>query len=99
MSADVAPAADARSGGILEALRNRNFLPFFIGNLLSSCGTWFHNIAQTLLVYRLTGSLFLVGVVNLAQFAGVLLLGSWAGVAADRFDRRHLLLVTTRRAR
>lgn len=97
MSADApagaVPVAPA-SGGALRALRNRNFLPFFVGNLLSSCGTWFHNIAQTLLVYRLTGSVFLVGVVNLAQFTGVLLLGYWAGVAADRFDRRRLLLVT-----
>jgi predicted MFS family arabinose efflux permease len=91
--AAVDPSAPS-PGGTLQALRDRNFLPFFLGNMLSSCGTWFHNIAQTLLVYRLTGSVFLVGVVNLAQFAGVFLLGSTAGVAADRFDRRHLLLVT-----
>lgn len=85
-------AAAPTGGGVLTVLRDRNFLPYFLGNLLSSCGTWFHNIAQTLLVYRLTGSVFLVGVVNLAQFAGVLVLGPSAGVAADRFDRRRLLL-------
>jgi MFS family permease len=76
------------------ALRDRNFFPYFVGNLLSSSGTWFHNIAQTLLVYRLTGSLFLVGLVNMAQFIGVFLLGASAGVVADRYDRRKVLLAT-----
>ena len=76
------------------ALRDRNFFPYFVGNLLSSSGTWFHNIAQTLLVYRLTGSLFLVGLVNMAQFIGVFLLGASAGVVADRYDRKKVLLIT-----
>ena len=78
----------------MEALRNRNFWPYFVGNLLSNCGTWFQNIAQAILVYRLTGSSFLVGVVNFAQFAGVFVLTPWAGSAADRFDRRRVILVT-----
>jgi MFS family permease len=75
-------------------LRDRNFWPYFAGNLLSNCGTWFQNIAQAILVYRLTGSTFLVGVVNFAQFVGVFVLAPWAGSAADRFDRRHLVVVT-----
>ena len=75
-------------------LRNRNFWPYFAGNLLSNCGTWFQNIAQAILVYRLTGSTFLVGVVNFAQFVGVFVLAPWAGSAADRFDRRRLVVVT-----
>lgn len=91
MSAD---GAERPPASTLGALRDRNFLPYFVGNLLSSCGTWFHNIAQTLFVYRATGSVFLVGVVNLCQFAGVFLLGASAGVAADRMDRRRLLLLT-----
>ena len=73
---------------------DRNFGPYFAGNFLSNCGTWFQNIAQALLVYRLTGSTFLVGVVNFAQFGGVFLLAPWAGRAADRYDRRRLLVVT-----
>lgn len=89
MSAD-APARPSS----LAALRDRNFWPYFVGNVLSSCGTWFQNIAQTLLVYRLTGSVFLVGIVNLAYFVGVLFLSPSAGVAADRFDRRKLLMTT-----
>src|SRR5919206_93171 len=54
----------------MDALRIRNFWPYFIGNLVSNCGTWFHNIAVALLIYRLTGSTFLVGLVNFAQFIG-----------------------------
>jgi len=78
----------------MDALRLRNFWPYFIGNLLSNCGTWFQNIAQAILIYRLTGSTFLVGVVNFAQFAGVFVVTPWAGSFADRFDRRRLILVT-----
>jgi MFS family permease len=78
----------------LRVLRIRNFWPYFAGNLLSNCGTWFQNIAQAILVYRLTHSTFLVGVVNFAQFVGVFLLAPWAGSAADRFDRRRMLVVT-----
>ena len=73
-------------------LANRNFAPYFAGNLLSNCGTWLQNIAQTLLVYRLTESTLLVGVVNFAQFAGVVFLAPWSGAAADRYDRRRLVV-------
>src|ERR671915_1314155 len=78
----------------MKALRIRNFWPYFAGNLLSNCGTWFQNIAQTLLIYRLTESTFLVGVINFAQFVGVFVLAPWAGSAADRFDRRRLIVGT-----
>jgi MFS family permease len=62
--------------------------------VLSNIGTWFQNIAAGLLVYQLTGSTLLVGTVNFAQFIGAFALAPWAGAAADRFDRRWLLLVT-----
>src|SRR5438270_3232418 len=75
-------------------LGQANFGPYFAGNLLSNCGTWFQNIAQAILVYRLTHSTFLVGVVNFAQFVGVFVLAPWAGSAADRFDRRRMVVVT-----
>jgi MFS family permease len=78
----------------LRLLGHRNFGPYWVGNLLSNCGTWFQNLAQSLLVYRLTNSVFLVGVVNFAQFAGVFVLSPWSGHAADRFDRRRLLVAT-----
>lgn len=78
----------------LRALRHPNFAIFFSGNLLSNCGTWFQNIALALLVYRLTKSSFWVGVVNFAQFIGVVVLAPWAGNAADRIDRRRLIIAT-----
>lgn len=72
----------------------RNFFPYFAGNLLSNCGTWFQNLAQTLLIYRLTGSTLLVGVVNFSLFVGTFVLAPWSGSAADRFERRRLLVTT-----
>src|SRR5579884_97252 len=78
----------------LRALKHRDFLLFFTGNLLSNCGTWFQNIALALLVYRLTKSSFWVGAVNFAQFIGVVVLAPWAGSAADRFNRRWLIIAT-----
>jgi MFS family permease len=90
---DGAPARTERVRTV-DVLRERNFWPYFVGNSLSNCGTWFQNIAQTLLVYRLTGSLALVGVVNFAHLAGVFVVAPFSGVAADRVDRRRLLLGT-----
>jgi MFS family permease len=78
----------------LRVLRDRNFWPYFVGNLTSNCGSWFQNLAQALLIFRLTHSTLLVGVVNFAQFVGSFVLAPWAGGAADRFDRRRLMMVT-----
>jgi MFS family permease len=83
--------------GPAEALRlicSRDFGPYFVGNAASASGTWFQNLAAALLVYRLTHSAFLLGVLNFCNFVPVLLLAPWAGSAADRFDRRRLLLAT-----
>ena len=83
--------------GPREALRlisSRSFGPYFVGNAVSASGTWFQNLAAALLVYRQTHSAFLLGVLNFCQFVPVLLLVPWTGRAADRFDRRRLLLVT-----
>src|SRR6266511_5913964 len=88
------PDVGAVRTGTWRLLADRNFGPYFFGNLLSNCGSWFQNIAQAILVFRLTHSVFLVGVVNFAQFAGVFVLAPWAGRAADRYDRRRGLLVT-----
>jgi MFS family permease len=76
----------------LRVLRDRNYWPYFVGNLTSNCGTWFQNIAQALLIYRLTHSTLLVGVVNFAQFVATFVLAPWSGGAADRFDRRRLMI-------
>ncbi len=100
VSADGArPGEDSGEGltGPREALRlmrDRQFGPYFVGNALSATGTWFQTLAAALLVYRLTGSALVLGVLGFVQFLPVLLLAPWAGSAADRHDRRLLLLVT-----
>ncbi len=75
-------------------IRTRNFGPYFAGNASSASGTWFQNLAAAILVFRLTHSAFLLGVLNFCQYTPVLLLSPWAGGLADRVDRRKLLLVT-----
>jgi MFS family permease len=76
----------------LRLIGHRNFGPYFIGNASSATGTWFQNLAASLFVYRHTHSPFLLGVLQFATFIPVLVLAPWAGSAADRFDRRRLVL-------
>jgi MFS family permease len=82
------------SPGAWSVLRQRNFFPYFVGNACSASGTWFQNLAASVLVFRLTHSPLMLGVLNTCQFGPVLLLAPWAGRVADAFDRRRLLLVT-----
>ena len=76
-----------------RSLQVRNFRLFFGGQLISQVGNWLTMIAQTLLVLHLTGNGLAVGVLVGCQFAPVLLLGAWAGLVADRSDKRRLLLI------
>jgi MFS family permease len=78
----------------LRALRHRNFRLFFSGQSLSLIGTWMTRLATSWLVYRLTGSSLLLGVVTFAGQIPTFLLGPVAGVWADRWERRRVLLVT-----
>jgi MFS family permease len=78
----------------LRLIAHRNFGPYFIGNASSASGTWFQNLAASLFVYRHTHSPFLLGVLQFATFVPVLVLAPWAGSAADRFDRRRVVLVS-----
>jgi len=74
-------------------LEHRNFRLFFFGSLASNLGTWMQNTAQVLLIYRLTHSVFAVGIITCAQFSGFLLLGPWAAVVARRVGGRRTLIV------
>jgi MFS family permease len=78
----------------LRALRHRNFQLFFSGQLISLIGTWMQNIAQDWLVYRLTGSSLLLGVVGFAGQIPVFLLAPLAGIVADRFNRHRTVIAT-----
>jgi MFS family permease len=67
---------------------------YFIGSVTSDFGTWLQNTAQVVLAYQLAHSVLAVGLVTFAQFTSPLLLGPWAGVAADKFGGRRILLGT-----
>ena len=75
------------------SFEHRNFRLFFVGQGISQVGNWLTLVAQTLLVLSLTGSGVALGLLAAAQFGPILLLGPWAGLVADRSDKRVLLLI------
>jgi MFS family permease len=77
-----------------RALRHRNFRLYFSGQSISLIGTWMTRLATSWLVYRLTGSAFLLGVVGFAGQIPTFLFAPFAGVWVDRLNRRQVLLVT-----
>ena len=77
----------------LRALRSRNYRLFFIGQGISLIGSWMTRLATAWLVYRLTDSAFLLGVVAFASQAPSLVLPPLVGVWLDRWDRRKVLIV------
>ena len=79
---------------ITRALQSRNFRLFFGGQSVSLIGTWITRIATSWLVYRLTGSALLLGVVGFCGQIPTLLLAPFAGVLVDRWDRHRILVVT-----
>ena len=78
----------------LRALRHRNFQLFFSGQLISLIGTWMQNIAQSWLVYRLTGSSLLLGAVGFAGQIPVFLIAPLGGATADRHNRHRVVIGT-----
>lgn len=79
---------------IFRALRHRNFRLFFIGQSLSNIGTWLQQVAMGWLTYRITESAWILGVVAFCTNIGILLLSPFAGVLADRVNRRRALFAT-----
>ncbi len=78
----------------LGALRHRNFRLFLFGQGVSLTGTWMQSIAQGWLVLLLTNSPFYVGLVSALGSLGVLLFTLYAGVVADRVDKRRTVVIT-----
>jgi len=78
----------------LRAFRHRNYRLYFFGQLVSLIGTWMQAVAQSWLVYRLTGSPTALGEITFAEQIPMFFLTPVAGVLADRYDRRKLLLAT-----
>lgn len=77
-----------------RALRHRNFQLFFSGQLISLIGTWMQTVAQSWLVYRLTGSGLLLGSVGFASQIPVFLVAPLGGIAADRGNRQRIVIAT-----
>jgi MFS family permease len=85
--------AGLRKGFI--AFTYRNYRLFWLGQLVSVTGTWMQSLAQSWLVYEILGATpFQLGLVNVLQFLPVLLFGIPAGIVADRFPKRNILMVT-----
>ena len=87
----------AQPGGwrfALRALSHRNYRLFFGGQSISLIGTWMTRIATGWLVYRLTHSAFLLGIVGFSGQIPGFFLSPFAGVWIDRWDRRRVLVIT-----
>lgn len=77
-----------------RALRHRNFQLFFGGQLISLIGTWMQTVAQSWLVYRLTGSGLELGGVGFASQIPVFIFAPLGGIVADRTNRQHVVIAT-----
>jgi MFS family permease len=77
-----------------RALKHRNFQLFIIGQLISLIGTWMQTTAQQWLVYKLTGSVALLGVFGFASQVPMLLLAWMGGYVGDRYNRHRGVIVT-----
>ncbi len=83
-----------RLAALGRALHHRNYRLFFGGQMVSLTGTWMQMVAQSWLVYRLTGSAELLGLVGFASQGPVFLLAQVGGALADHHDRRRILVAT-----
>src|SRR5579885_2049814 len=79
---------------MFRALRHRNFRLFIGGQIVSLVGTWMQRVAESWLVYRLTHSELLLGTAWFCSQIAVFALGPLGGVAADRFSRHKLVILT-----
>jgi MFS family permease len=75
-------------------LKNKNLQLYFAGQAVSLIGTWMQQIALSWLVYRLTNSPFMLGVIGFISQVPSLVLTPFAGIVADRFNRHRLLIIT-----
>src|SRR5262249_47129910 len=94
---EAAPPASARVARIphtFRALRHRNFRLFISGQIISLVGTWMQNAAQSWLVFRLTHSELLLGTAWFCSQIAVFALGPLGGIAADRFSRQKVVILT-----
>ncbi len=84
----------AKIASTFRALKHRNYRLFFFGQIVSLSGTWIQSVAQSWLVYRLTGSVALLGLIGFAGQFPIFLLTAFGGAIADKYDRRKILICT-----
>lgn len=76
-----------------RSLRQRNFRIYYLGQLVSLNGTWMQSVAQSWLIYRLTGSGLMLGLTGALTLLPNLMLGLYGGWLADRFARQRLMII------
>jgi MFS family permease len=79
---------------IFSSLRSRNYRLYFTGQGISLIGTWMQNIALSWLVYRLTGSVFLLGLIGFTNQIPTFVLAPFSGVITDRYNRHRIMILT-----
>jgi MFS family permease len=87
-------SSSSRLALAVRALRHRNFQLFFAGQLISLIGTWMQTVAQSWLVYRMTNSTLLLGVVGFSSQIPVFIMAPVGGIVADRHNRHRVVIGT-----
>src|SRR6188474_319396 len=78
----------------LRAFHSRNYRLFVVGQLISLIGTWMQSVAQSWLIYRITGSAALLGLIGFAGQIPIFILAPFGGVVADRMNRHRVRIAT-----
>lgn len=79
---------------MFRSLRYQSFRRYFVGHSISVCGVWMQNVAQSWLVFRLSGSEFMLGLTSFCALSPMLLLGLTGGRLADRYSPHRLLWIS-----
>jgi MFS family permease len=88
------PSTRFRLPAALRSLHHRNYRLFFGGQIISLVGTWMQSVAESWLMYRLTGSSALLGLTGFCAQIPVFVLATVGGLVADRYDRRRIIVTT-----
>src|SRR5512142_1797495 len=94
MGSDKYPVGSRGVRQVFRALNHRNYRLFFGGQGISMIGTWMQQVAMSWLVYRMTGSAVLLGVVGFTNRIPTFVLAPFAGVLADRWNRHRMIVIT-----
>ncbi|MFA6187071.1 MAG: MFS transporter [Phycisphaerae bacterium] len=94
MTQNIGQSQKTGFGSFLRALKHKNYRLFFAGQGVSLIGTWMQMVATSWLVYRLTGSAFYLGVISFCDSAPILFGAPIAGVLADRWPRKNIVILT-----